>query len=146
MYTSEFPQKICFQHHELGGYCKPYNMYIPLSLLYKFSCIHAYICLHLIFLHIFLSRNAWCILWMQRYGMTDKPLSYLTEVYSTIFIRLISCSGSDILWNWHLCQMFEYFYIFEYILPHLGVQYHIHHTFIIVSYTCAICHLHHYQT
>ena len=22
--------KICFQHHEFGGYSKPYNMYIPL--------------------------------------------------------------------------------------------------------------------
>ena len=31
-------------------------------------------------------------------------------------------------------------------LPHLDAQYHIHHTFIIVSYTCAIHHLHCYPT
>ena len=49
MYTSVFSPKIYFQHHEFGGYSKPYNMYIPVWLLYKFSCIHAYICLHLIF-------------------------------------------------------------------------------------------------
>ena len=45
--------KICFQYHEFHRYCKPYNMYIPLWLLYNISCIHAFICLHLIFLHIF---------------------------------------------------------------------------------------------
>ena len=38
--------KTFFQHHEFGGNCKPYNMFIPLWLLYKFSCIHAYMCLH----------------------------------------------------------------------------------------------------
>ena len=36
--------------------------------------------------------------------------------------------------------------MFEHILPHLDAKYHIHHTFIIVSYTCAICHLHRYPT
>ena len=65
--------KTFFQHHEFGGSCKPYNMYIPLWLLYKFSYIHAYICLHFdIFTH-FLTGNAWHRSWMQRYGMTDNP-------------------------------------------------------------------------
>ena len=45
--------KICFQYYEFGRYCKPYNSYIPLRLLYKFSCIHVFICLHLIFLYMF---------------------------------------------------------------------------------------------
>ena len=46
MYISVSPQKQFFQHHEFGGNCKWYNMYISLWLLYKFSCIHAYTCLH----------------------------------------------------------------------------------------------------
>ena len=35
-----------FNIMNLGGNCKPYNMYITLWLLYTFSCMHAYICLH----------------------------------------------------------------------------------------------------
>ena len=64
--------KTFFQHQEFGGNCKPYNMYITLWLLYKFSCIHAYICLHFDIFTYSLSGNAWHRLWMQRYGMTDK--------------------------------------------------------------------------
>ena len=64
--------------------------------------------------------------------------SYLTEGYIDIFIGWTSPSGSDIVWNSHLCHMSEYFYIFQHILPHLDAQYHIHYTFITVSYTCAI--------
>ena len=45
----------------------------PLWLLYKFSCIHADICLHFDIFTYFLSGNAWHRLWMQRYCMTDKP-------------------------------------------------------------------------
>ena len=46
--------KTFFQHHVFCGNCKPYHMYIPLWLLYKFSCIHTSICLHfLIFTYFF---------------------------------------------------------------------------------------------
>ena len=124
--------KTLFQHHEFGGNCKPYNMYIPLWLLYKFSCIHAYICLHLDIFTYFLSGNAWHRLWMQRYGMTDKPLSYWTEGYSDIFVRWTSPSGSDTVWNWHLfmsdvwvlLHFWVYFTTFGYTISYTSYIYH----------------------
>ena len=70
--------KNIFQHHEFCGNCKPYQMYLPLSLLYTFTCIHAYICLHFDIFTYFLSGNAWNRLWMKRYGMTDQPPHILT--------------------------------------------------------------------
>ena len=51
--------KTFFQHHEFCRNCKPYNIYIPLWLLYKFSCMHAYIFLHFDIFTYFLSGNAW---------------------------------------------------------------------------------------
>ena len=46
MHTSYLPKNIFFQHHEFNGNCNLYYIYIPLWLLYRFSCIHAYVCLH----------------------------------------------------------------------------------------------------
>ena len=46
------PQNI-FSTSWISGNCKPYNMYIPLWLHYKFSCIHSYICLYFDFFTYF---------------------------------------------------------------------------------------------
>ena len=64
--------KTFVKHHDFCRNCKPYNIYIPLWLFYKFSYIHADICLLFDMFTNFLSGNAWHRLWMQRYGMTDK--------------------------------------------------------------------------
>ena len=123
--------KTFFQHHEFGGNCKPYNMYITLWLLYKFSCIHAYICLHFDIFTYFLSWNAWCRLWMQRYGMTDKPPSYLTEGYSNTFHqvdimlriwhRMKLTFMSDV---WVLLHFWAYFTTFGCTISYSSYIYH----------------------
>ena len=76
--------KTFVEHHEFCGNYKPYNMYIPLWLFYKFSCIHADICLLFDIFTYFLSGNVWHRLWMQRYGMTDKP-AYIWLKVTVIF-------------------------------------------------------------
>ena len=72
------------EHHKFGGNCKPYNMYISLWLLYKFSCIHANMCFHFWYLYILLSGNPWHRLLMQRHGMTDRPTHISLNVTLTI--------------------------------------------------------------
>ena len=102
------PQKHFFNMMNFVGIAS----HIKCTFLFDYSIhFHVYMLISvyvLIFLHIF-SGNAWNRLWMKRYGMTDQPPSYLTEGYSDIFVRWAPPSGSDIVWNWHLCQMFEYF-------------------------------------
>ena len=146
MYTSVSPQKHLFNIMNFVGIAS----HITCTFLSDYSInVHVYMLISvyiLIFLHIFLSGNAWHRLWMQRYGMTDKPLHIWMKVTNDILVRWTPPSGSDSVWNWHLCQMFEYFYIFECILPNLDAQYHIYHTFTIVSYKCDICHLTSYAT
>ena len=144
MYTSVSPQKHFFNIMNwvgiashitctfLSDYTINFHVYMPISV---------YI---LIFLHIFclgmLGIDCGCrdMAWQIAPLIFDWRLQWH-------FHQVDSPSGSDIVWNWHLCQMFEYFYIFEHILPHFDAQYHIHNI-IIVSYTWAICHLHHYPT
>ena len=64
--------------------------------------------------------------------------SYLTEGYSDIFVRWTPPTGCDIVPNWYLCQMFEYFFILVSILQRLGctISYssYIYHCFIIMWY------------
>ena len=64
--------------------------------------------------------------------------SYLTECYSDIFVRWTPPWGCDIVPNWHLCQMFEYFFILVSILQRLWctISYssYIYHCFIKMWY------------
>ena len=61
-----YPPKTFFQHHEFCKNCKPYDIYISLSLLYTFSCIDTYMCLHFDIFRYLLSGNVWnrsCVKW-----------------------------------------------------------------------------------
>ena len=109
--------KSFFQHHEFGGNCKWYNMYISLWLLYKFSCIHAYMCLHFdLFTYFCLGMLGIDCGWGDM-AWQIEPLIFDWRL-QWHFVQWTSPSGSDIVWNSHLCHMCEYFYIFEHILPH----------------------------
>ena len=69
MYTSVSPQKHFCNIMNLVGIAS----HISCTLLSDYSInFHVYMLIS-VYILIFLSGNAWCILWMQRYGMTDKP-------------------------------------------------------------------------
>ena len=115
MYTSVSPQKYVFNIMNLVGIAS----HITFTFLSDYSInFHVYMFLSVYIWYFYICfwfQNAWCIIWMQRYGMTDKALSYLTEICCTIFVKWIPCSWSIFVWNWHLCQMFQYFCIFQHI-------------------------------
>ena len=97
MYTSVSLQKHFFNIMNFAGIASHITCTFLFDYSINFSCIHASICLHFDIFTYFLSGNAWNRSWMQRYGMTDKPHSSLTEGYSDILVRWTPPSGSDIV-------------------------------------------------
>ena len=147
MYTSVSPQKHFFNIMNLVGIAS----HITCTFLSDYSInFHVYMLIYVyiwIFLHIFclgmLGIDCGCrdMAWQVNPSHIGLKVT-VTFLSGGHHPQDLTLYETDI----YLCQMFEYFYIFECILPHLDTQYHIHHTFIIVSYTCAICHLHCYPT
>ena len=104
---------------------------------FLFPChysIHVYIYMPisvyiLIFLHIFCLRMLGIDSgWSDIYDRGNP--SYFTTDYSDIFVRWTPHSGCDIVPNWHLCQMFEYFCILDSTLLIFDAQSHIYHIYI----------------
>ena len=113
-------QKI-FQHHEFCRNCKPYDIYISLSLLYTFSCIDAYICLHFDIFTYFLSGNVWkrsCVKWYDiedvahisdytlhsHFSLMEPPMDLIWGQSNISITCLSNCSFYKVFHNDHTVQ------------------------------------------
>ena len=145
MYTSVSPQKHFFNIMNLVGIASHITCTFLSDYTINFHVYMLIIVYILIFLHIFclgmLGIDCGCrdMAWQINPLIFDWRLQgHFCQV--DITLRIWHCMKLTFMSDvWVLLH-------FVYILPHLDAQYHIHHTFIIVSYKCGICHLHCYPT
>ena len=142
-----YPPKTFFQHHEFCRNYKPYDIYISLSLLYTFSCIDAYICLHFDIFTYFLSGNVWNRSWVKWYGIEDvAPYIYDYTLHSHF-----SSDGHppmDLIWGQSdisITCLSNYSFYKVFHNDHTA-QCGINYMCTVVSQKCNICQLHSYIT